>query len=131
MARLTHNSRKEKAKRPQKWAAQHISELTELPMGKDEPIESREMGTTGPDVRLDSQARLLFPFTCECKCTEKFNLQAAIKQAKANAYSSTDWIVIHMRNDEKPTITMDGEAFFRLLHRLKTGKDRPQRHQLI
>ena len=67
MSKLTHGARKEKAKRCQRYVAQKVAELTGLECGKDCPVESRQMGETGPDVRLDAEARKRFPFTTECK----------------------------------------------------------------
>lgn len=119
MAKLTHGARKEKAKRCQRYTAQKISELTGLECGKDCPVESRQMGETGPDVRLDQEARRRFPFTVECKNTENWSLPAAIKQAQANCYPGTDWLVVLMKNRTKPVAVLDADRFFELLKEAK------------
>lgn len=112
---ISHDSRKEKGKRLQKWMAQKIADLTGLECGKDCPIESRQMGEAGPDVRLDSEARRLFPFTVECKNQENWCVPASITQARANTYPGTDWILVLSKNRFKPVVVMDAEAFFRLV----------------
>jgi hypothetical protein len=113
------SSCKAKARRLQKDVAERVSRLTGLACGKDCPIESREMGQTGCDVKLDTLARRLFPYSCECKATEKFALQDAIKQAKSNCYPNTQWLVIHSRNREKATVTLDIDVFFDLLNQIE------------
>jgi hypothetical protein len=115
---LTHSARKDKAKRLQKFVAKKASELTGLPWGKDCPIESRQMGETGVDVRLDSEARKLFPFSFECKNQETWSVPGWIDQAKANCYPNTYWALCLNRNRHSPIIVMDAEAFFALLAKL-------------
>ena len=119
MTKLTHGARKEKAKRCQRYVAQKVAELTGLECGKDCPVESRQMGETGPDVRLDAEARKRFPFTVECKNTENWSLPAAIKQAQANMYPGTDWLVVLMKNRTKPVVVLDADRFFELLKEAK------------
>ena len=121
MSKLTHGARKEKAKRCQRYVAQKVAELTGLECGKDCPVESRQMGETGPDVRLDAEARKRFPFTTECKNTENWSLPAAIKQAQANMYPDTDWLVVLMKNRTKPVVVLDADRFFELLKEVKNG----------
>lgn len=109
------SSAKNKGKRLQKWVAQKIADLICMELGPDCPIESRQMGQNGPDIRLDSEARKRFPFTVECKNTENWGVPAAIDQAKANCYQGTDWLLVLSKNRYKPVVVMDAEAFFRLL----------------
>lgn len=122
MAKLTHKARKEKMHRLQKWAAEKISQLTCLSWGKDCPIESRPSGENGPDVRLDSEARRLFPLTLECKNQETWDVPGAIRQAKANAYDGTDWLVVMKRSREAPVAILDAEVLFKILERLQRLK---------
>jgi hypothetical protein len=100
--------------------AQKISDITGIPCGKDELIESREMGQAGSDVKLIGEAKKLFPFAVECKRQEKLNLHDAIKQAKANqdANKTLDWLVISRRSNEEAIITMDADRFFAMYERL-------------
>ena len=124
MATLTHDGRKGKAKRLQKWVAGKISELIGLPVGRDEPIESRQMGENGVDVRLDSQARKLFPFSPECKNCESWDVPGAIRQAKANCYANTDWIVFFNKNNADPVVILDANVFFSILKRAQPKSPR-------
>lgn len=110
-------SGKNKGRRLQNWVAEKIGNLTGLPVGKDEPIESRQMGETGVDIRLDNEARRLFPFSVECKNKETWNVPASIEQAKANTYPGTDWLLFYSKNNYKPIAILDAEAFFSILER--------------
>jgi hypothetical protein len=110
-------SRKAKARELQKSVALKISELTGIKCGKDELIESREMGQAGTDIKLIGEAKIKFPFAVECKRQEKFNLHEAVKQAKANQDKGTDWLVVSRRSNEDAIVSMDLDAFFRLLAR--------------
>ena len=107
-------SRKAKARELQKLVAQKISDLTGIPCGKDELIESREMGQAGTDIKLIGEAKKKFPFAIECKRQEKFNLHDAVKQAKANQEKGMDWLVISRRSNEDAIVSMDLDAFFKL-----------------
>lgn len=111
-------SRKAKARELQKYVAQKISDITGIPCGKDELIESREMGQAGSDIKLIGPAKKAFPFAVECKRQEKLNLHEAIKQAKANQPEGTDWLVVTRRSNEEAIITMDADKFFELYERL-------------
>ncbi len=111
-------SRKAKARELQKYVAQKISDITGIPCGKDELIESREMGQAGSDVKLIGEAKKKFPFSVECKRQEKFNLHDAVRQSKANQMEGTDWIVISRRSNEEAILTMDADKFFKLYERL-------------
>jgi len=116
---MRYSSRKEKAKRLQKYVAYKVAELTGLPCGKDCSIESRQMGETGPDVRLDMEARKRFPFTVECKNQETWSVPAAIKQCQANLYDGTDWLLVLCKNRMRPVVVLDAEVFFELLEKTK------------
>jgi hypothetical protein len=111
-------SRKAKARELQKYVAQKISDITGIPCGKDELIESREMGQAGSDIKLIGPAKKAFPFAVECKRQEKLNLHDAIKQAKANQTKDTDWLVVTRRSNEEAIITMDADKFFEMYERL-------------
>jgi hypothetical protein len=114
-------SAKAKSRRLQTWVAKKIGELTLLPVGKDCDIESRPMGQSGADIRLSEKARELFPFTTECKNTEKWELPKAIRQCKANLYPNTDWLIFFDKNDCKdhksPIVVLDAAVFFSILQR--------------
>jgi hypothetical protein len=118
---ITRSSAKGKGRNLQQWACKMISVFTDLPWGKDEEIASREMGQSGPDVRMSTNARKLFPFTLECKSGNQWNLPAAIKQCQANLYPDTEWMIVLDRpsaiKEERisPTVVIDGKVFFEII----------------
>ncbi len=113
--RISTSSAKAKGRELQKWTAQKISELLGLPWGKDELIASREGAQSGTDVRLVGEAKMLFPWSVECKHQETWSLPAWIQQAKDNQEPGTDWLLVARKNRMKPIVVMDAERFFALL----------------
>ncbi len=113
------SSAKGKGRRLQKKIALMIAELIGMECGPDCPVESRQMGQNGPDIRLDTEARKRFPFTVECKNTENWSVPAAIAQCKANLYPDTQWLVVLCKNRHKPIVVLDAEAFFQLLEQAR------------
>jgi len=111
-------SRKGKARELQKWVANKVSEITGIPCGKDQLIESREMGQSGVDVKLIGKAKEIFPFSIECKAQEKLNLYDAIKQAITNQREGTTWLLFSKKKNTKPIITMDAQEFFNIYSHL-------------
>jgi len=117
---ITVAARKAKARRLQNWAAEKIAKLLGCKWGKDCSVAPREMGQNGTDVRLVGRAQEDFPYSVECKYQESWAVHAWIKQAKENQKEGTDWLLICKRNNMKPVVIMDAEAFFKLL---KENKD--------
>jgi hypothetical protein len=116
---ISVSSRKAKGRELQKLVANKISEITGIKCGKDEAISSRGGGQSGTDIVLIDKAKKLFPYSVECKRTEKLNLHDAVKQAKANQMKDTDWLVISRRSNEDAIVSMDIDAFFRLCEKGK------------
>jgi hypothetical protein len=116
-------SRKAKGRNLQKWTAKHISELLDIPWGKDCLIASREMGQSGTDVRLIGDALKRFPFSVETKAQETWSMNSFIEQAKSNQMENTDWILFVKKNNNKPVVVMDADCFFKLLERMGYGKN--------
>jgi hypothetical protein len=118
-----HSTAKGIGRELQKWMASQISDFTGVPCGKDEEIESRPGGQSGPDVFMSKRVRRMFPFTSECKSGNQWSLPAAIKQCQANLYPDTKWIVVLDRPSQKkqdripPVVVIDGEVFFSILKR--------------
>jgi len=113
--RITHASAKSKGRELQKLVAEMISELTGLPYGKDQAIESRPMGQTGTDIRLDTEALKRFPFSVECKAQESWSVPAWIRQARANKLPNTDWLLVAKEKGRGPVCIMDLDTFFRMM----------------
>ncbi|MBU0907885.1 MAG: hypothetical protein KKE05_07055 [Nanoarchaeota archaeon] len=118
---ITIASRKSKARELQKWIADKISLLIDLPWGKDEQIASREMGQGGPDIRLVGEARTLFPWSVEAKRQESWSIHNWIQQAQDNQMPGTDWLLIAKSNRKDAVVILDADVFFDLL-RLISGR---------
>ncbi len=118
--KITIQSAKAKGRKLQQWTANMISRVTHLPWGKDEMIASREMGQSGVDVRLIGTAKMLFPFSVECKAQEKWSIHEWIKQAQDNEMENTVWLLVAKRNHEKPIVVMDAERFFMMWSQVLT-----------
>jgi len=116
--RISVKSAKQKARRLQNKIAESISNLLGVPWGKDELVAPREMGQSGVDIRLIGKALVKFPYSVEAKNVERLNFWDAIKQAKTNQITGTDWLLIVKRNNEDPVVVMDYEAFFELQEKL-------------
>lgn len=115
--RISVQSAKAKGRGLQQWACQKISDLTGLPWGADQPIESRGMGQNGTDVRLDSAALKLFPYSVECKFQESWSIPAWIEQAKKNVIKNTNWILVCKRSKKSPVVIIDADVFFQILEK--------------
>lgn len=110
------SSAKAKGRRFQHFITQKISDLLGIPCGKDELIESREMGQSGSDVKLIGPAKKLFPFSyIECKNQEKFKLNEWINQARDGSINNNDWILFVKKNRWNPVVVLDVEKFFEIM----------------
>ena len=109
---ISVRSRKNKGRKLQNWVAEKISNILNIPWGKDELISSRAMGQSGIDVPLRGEALELFPFSIECSNSEKWAVHQKIKQARSNRKEGTDWLLFFKRNNEKPVVLLDAEVFF-------------------
>lgn len=117
MARIKVSSAKAKGRNFQKYIASLISELTGIPHGKDEDIESRPMGQSGTDIILRGDALKRFPFSIECKAQESWSVPSWIKQAKANRKDGTDWVLFAKRSREEPVVIMGVSTFFNIMEK--------------
>ena len=108
-------SKKAKGRNLQQWVCKKIAELTGFKYGKDCPIESRGMGQSGTDVRLDEQVLKVFPFSIECKNQQLWHILDWIEQAKQNQKDGTDWLLVIKKNKHKPVVIMDAERFFEIV----------------
>ena len=122
MARIKPSSAKAKGRELQQWTCQKISDLLDIPWGKDELIASREMGQNGTDIRLIGEAQERFPFSVECKNQETWAIPQWIRQAQANQKKGTHWLLVAKRNRTKPVVIMDAVVFFRYLQEIKAHR---------
>lgn len=108
---ITIASRKAKGRNLQKIIALKISELLEIPCGKDELIESREMGQSGVDIKLIGKAKELFPFAIEAKACETWSVGNYIEQAKNNTGDFYTWLLVMKKNRMKPVVLLESKIF--------------------
>ncbi len=113
--RITTQSAKAKGRSLQQWVCKKISEITGYEWGQDKPIESRGMGQSGVDVRLEEEVLKVFPFSIECKWQEKWSIPNWIKQAKSNQKPDTNWLLICKKSRQPPVVVIDAEVFFSLM----------------
>jgi hypothetical protein len=121
---LKTSSCKAKGQELQKWVANKISELLNIPWGKDEEIASRPSGQSGTDTILSPRVRKLFPFSVEAKNHNKWAVQKDIRQAKANCLPETDWLLFYKKKsrtkDERieEIVVLNANVFFSLLKQI-------------
>ena len=99
MVAKTVQSRKAKGRNLQKEVVSVI--IKNFPHLSEDDVRSTSSGAAGEDVLLSKAARAVFPFSIECKATERFNLWDAYKQAESNA-GEYEPLVIHRKNRTKP-----------------------------
>lgn len=114
MSKISIKSAKAKGRKFQQLVAFRVSELLDIPWGKDELIRSREGAQSGTDVVLIGKAKERFRYSIEAKAQEKWAIHQWIKQAKANQEDDTDWLLFCKKSREDPVVVMDMEAFFKL-----------------
>lgn len=114
---------KGKGRRLQKAVAEKIGELTGCTVGKDEEVESREMGQSGTDIKLYGEAKKMFPYAVECKNTEKWQMNSYIKQARDNIGKLKTWLLFLKKNRQDTVVCMEMDEFFSILKELKELKD--------
>lgn len=111
-------SAKAKGRRLQQTVVEMLVEF-----GIDEAdVRSAIMGESGEDIPLSSVGRDRFPFSIECKNTERLSIWSAWKQAMKNAGHHPP-IVIFKRNHSEILCTL---RFSDLLEVLRGGKANDQ-----
>lgn len=117
-------SRKAKGRNFQKWVAEKISKLLEIPYGPDELISSRPMGQAGTDVCLVGEAKKKFPYSVEVKWQETWAIPTWIKQTKANQGNGTDWLLFIKKNRHEEIVVMNATKFFKIQKELINLKEK-------
>lgn len=116
--KITPQSAKAKGRRLQQWVCKKVAEITGFEWGSngnDKPIESRPMGQSGTDIRMESSVLKKFPFSVECKWQESWAIPAWIQQAKANLIKNTNWLLVIKKSRENPIVVLDAQVFFDLI----------------
>ena len=109
-------SAKAKGRRLQQWVRDLLIKTFNLQEGD---VESRSMGASGEDIMMSPLARSYFPYSVECKNTEKVNIWKSYEQAKSNCKQFEPMLVIK-RNNSKPLIIIDAEYFIQWQKNTKT-----------
>ena len=83
---MTPQSAKAKGMKRQQW----VRDLLITKGLKTDDVQSRSMGAAGEDVMLSPYARESFPYSIECKNTERVNIWKAYAQASDILESGID-----------------------------------------
>lgn len=122
--RITHGSAKDKGRSLQQWVCRKISELIGVPYNQQDDeclIHSREMGQSGTDVVLRGIAAARFPYSVECKSSERMSVQGFVIQASKNVRPGTDWLVVYKcKALDAPVVIMSWDTFAGL-QRIRQG----------
>lgn len=106
------SSAKAKGRRLCAQVAQKILETFPTLLPDDVRITSS--GAGGEDLQLSPQARMSFPFSVECKNTERLNLWDALRQCEGNAKGHIPLVVVS-KNRSKTYAVVEFETFMQLL----------------
>jgi hypothetical protein len=104
---MTPQSAKAKGRRFQQWVRDILRSYLDL---EDDDVTSRSMGAGGEDILLSPKARAVFPYSIECKNTERLNIWSAYKQADANS-GDYEAVVFITRNRAPNLVVLDAEYF--------------------
>ena len=94
MVAKTPQSKKARGRKLQRYVVEKL--IKEFGLHEDD-CTSRSMGAGGEDVLLSPVARDKFPFSVECKNTEKLAIWSALEQAEENSGDYAP-LVIFKRN---------------------------------
>lgn len=118
MVARTVASRKAKGRNLQKEIAEAISYILDEECGKDCPIQSREMGQSGVDIKLEKWLLKEFPFSIEVKAQDRWSVPAWIKQAEDNELENTNWLLFFQRKNKNPVAVIDAYVLFEILRKV-------------
>ena len=104
-------SAKAKGRDFQKAIAKDIRELYGL---EERDVVSTPASVPGEDILLSEKAKEVFPFSVECKRTEKASVWQWIKQAEQNKGDRTP-IVVFRRSRGKSQVLISWEDFKELI----------------
>ena len=108
---MNTQSGKAKGRRLQQWVMNQI--LDRFTGLSDDDVTSRSMGCGGEDVLLSPKARAKFPFSVECKNTERLNLYKAYDQCIDNSKELHEPLLIVKKNHHRPLAVVDAEYFIK------------------
>lgn len=82
---------------------------------EEDDVRSAPMGVNGTDIQLSPKAKKMFPYSVECKNTEKLNIYKAWEQATSNVDKNTKPLLVIKKNRKKPLVVLDLEDFINLI----------------
>lgn len=88
--------------------------LDAFPLLEEDDVKPAIMGESGEDIKLSPAARKLFPYSVECKNTEKLNVWSALEQAEINTKNGLHPVVFFRRNRSKTYVVLEAEHFLNL-----------------
>lgn len=109
-------SAKAKGRRLQNTVRDLIQE--HFPHLHPDEVVSTQMGGSGVDIQLSPAARKVFPYSIECKNSEKIAIWSALEQAETNAKEGTVPALFFKRNRSKMYVALEAEHFFALIQKL-------------
>lgn len=83
-------------------------------------VVSTQMGGAGVDIQLSPSARKVFPYSIECKNTEKLNVWSSLEQAEKNTKDGTYPVLFFKRNRSKMYVAFEADHFFELLKKIES-----------
>lgn len=108
-------SAKNKGVRLQNYVAERIRYLLSL---EEADIKPAIMGESGRDIHLSSKAMGMFPYSVECKNTERLSLWSAWAQCTENKGELFPLLVVK-KNHRDPLAVVQFDHFMNLLWSLK------------
>lgn len=78
-------------------------------------VRSTSMGAGGEDILFSPAARRMYPYSVECKNTERLNIWKAIEQAKENAAGYIPMVAFR-KNHHEAWIAVPADKFMELVH---------------
>lgn len=119
---MNTSSAKAKGRRLQ----QRVAELIRIMFGlAEDDVSSTPMGVSGEDIKLSPAARKHFPFSVECKNTEKLNIWSALEQAESQNRKYKP-LLVFSRNRSKDYCALKLKDLLLLLKQIKDLEDEVQ-----
>lgn len=105
------SSAKAKGRKLQQWVRDLIL-ANSIGLTEDD-VKSTSMGAQGEDIQLSTAARQQWPISVECKSKQAFAFYKDYEQAKKNAPSGAEPVLVCKANNKKPMAIVDAEFFFK------------------
>ena len=111
--KISTASCKAKARRLQQDVRDKI--LDKFPTLEEDDVKSTSMEAGGEDIQLSPAARRVFPYSVECKSRASLPLYAWYQQAKHNAPTGMEALLVVKQDRSKPLIILDLDYFMEMI----------------